>query len=306
LAYFIPAYTSNPYIIRWLPLGMLFSASFMTAWILQIPLQLYWKMEQLSIGLILARVAQIWFLCVVVYRLFAWGALEAWWAVDRLSFLLIVGSVLLSWVVQWIYVWWTGRKYLRLQWIRDWTFSKALIIKNALYWSAYFLSSFHTLIVLILLGWLYPTADWFTQVWIWWMGLVLIEILLIVPSALWNSLIHKVAHEPVEQKRKSYGTLATLVLWIGALVTLLFTFFGRHVIEFLWWEAFLTTASTIWSDALLPWFGIIITLSFVKQVHNYLFVSTWLQNKLFWINLIWVIVWVSIWYPLLLKYWLRW
>jgi 1,4-dihydroxy-2-naphthoate octaprenyltransferase len=59
IAYFIPAYTSNPYLIRGLPLGMLFSASFMTAGILQIPLQLFWKMEQVSIALICARVGQL-------------------------------------------------------------------------------------------------------------------------------------------------------------------------------------------------------------------------------------------------------
>jgi len=303
VAYLIPAYTSNPYIVWWLPLWMLFSASFMTAGILQIPLQLYWKMEQLSIWLIIARVVQIWFLCAVVFRLFT--ATQDW-TLWQLPFLLIVWSVLLSWVTQWIYVRRTWRKYLWLKWIWDRAFTKALIIKNALYGSAYFLSSFHTLIVLLILWWLYPTTQWFTQVWIWWMWLVLIEILLIVPSALWNSLIHKVAHESTEIKRKSYWTLATVVLWIWALVTLLFTFFGRHVIEFLWWEAFLTTASMIGSDALLPWFGVIITLSFIKQVHNYLFVSTWLQNKLFWINLTGVILWVWIWYPLLLKYGLRW
>ena len=41
IAYLIPAYTDNPYLIRGLPLGMLFSASFMAAGILQLPLQLF-------------------------------------------------------------------------------------------------------------------------------------------------------------------------------------------------------------------------------------------------------------------------
>lgn len=70
VAYLIPAYTSNPYLVRGLPLGMLFSASFMSAGILQIPLQLYRKMEQLSIALILARIAQISILVTTIYFLF--------------------------------------------------------------------------------------------------------------------------------------------------------------------------------------------------------------------------------------------
>jgi O-antigen/teichoic acid export membrane protein len=66
IAYLIPAYTSNPYLVRGLPLGMLFSASFMISGILQLPLQLYRGMKHVSIGLTLARVAQIIALLVVV------------------------------------------------------------------------------------------------------------------------------------------------------------------------------------------------------------------------------------------------
>lgn len=46
---------------------MIFSALFMIAGILQLPLQLFWKMEHVSIGLILARVSQILFLAAVTY-----------------------------------------------------------------------------------------------------------------------------------------------------------------------------------------------------------------------------------------------
>lgn len=70
LAYFLPAYTSNVYLIRGLPIGMLFSASFMTSGIIQLPLQIYWKMEKLSIALILARVVQIAMLAITVFVLF--------------------------------------------------------------------------------------------------------------------------------------------------------------------------------------------------------------------------------------------
>ena len=67
VAYLIPAYTSNPYLLRGLPLGMIFSASFMTAGILQLPLQLYRGMKHVSIGLTLARIAQIIVMLIVVF-----------------------------------------------------------------------------------------------------------------------------------------------------------------------------------------------------------------------------------------------
>ncbi|USN54765.1 MAG: hypothetical protein H6765_09915 [Candidatus Peribacteria bacterium] len=61
--------------------------------------------------------------------------------------------------------------------------------------------------------------------------------------------------------------------------------------------------STTWgSDTLLPYLALILTLSFVKQVFNYIFVSTDLQNKLLGINLFGVIVGASIGIPLILKY----
>ena len=56
-AYLIPAYTSNQFIIWWLPLAMLYSASNMFVWIQQLPLQLFWKMNRLSRSLIVARLS---------------------------------------------------------------------------------------------------------------------------------------------------------------------------------------------------------------------------------------------------------
>ncbi|MBP6910322.1 hypothetical protein KBC03_01880 [Patescibacteria group bacterium] len=67
IAYLIPAYTNNPYLIRGLPLGMLFSASFMAAGILQLPLQLFRGMKHVSIGLSLARIMQIIVLVGIVW-----------------------------------------------------------------------------------------------------------------------------------------------------------------------------------------------------------------------------------------------
>ena len=64
----------------------------------------------------------------------------------------------------------------------------------------------------------------------------------------------------------------------------------------------MATATQRGSDTLLPWLAIILTLSFVKQIFNYLFVSTHLQNKLLQINLVGVIIGVSIGIPLILRY----
>jgi len=49
---------------------MLFSASFMAAGIQQIPLQLFWKMQKLTIALSLSRIAQIIVLFVVIFYLY--------------------------------------------------------------------------------------------------------------------------------------------------------------------------------------------------------------------------------------------
>lgn len=71
VAYCIPSYVANDYIFRGLPFGMIFSALFMMAGILQLPLQLFWKMEHVSIGLVIARLSQIAFLLLIVW--------SGWW-----------------------------------------------------------------------------------------------------------------------------------------------------------------------------------------------------------------------------------
>jgi len=43
---------------------MLFSASFLAAGIQQIPLQLYWKMEKITVALTISRIVQIAVLAV--------------------------------------------------------------------------------------------------------------------------------------------------------------------------------------------------------------------------------------------------
>lgn len=70
VAYLIPSYTSNPYLIYGLPIGMLFSASFMIAGIVQLPVQLYAQMHHTSIALTLARVIQIVLLILIIIVLY--------------------------------------------------------------------------------------------------------------------------------------------------------------------------------------------------------------------------------------------
>jgi hypothetical protein len=70
VAYLLPAYTSNPYLVWGIPFGMIFSASFMFAGVQQLPLQIFWRMDQLSWTLITARLSQIAILVPVVYIFF--------------------------------------------------------------------------------------------------------------------------------------------------------------------------------------------------------------------------------------------
>jgi len=78
---------------------MIFSASFMTAGILQIPLQLFWQMKHLSIGLILARMVQIAILGVSIYAIYPLIDFSASTPVIR-AFNAILLSVIASGVTQ--------------------------------------------------------------------------------------------------------------------------------------------------------------------------------------------------------------
>jgi len=86
--------------------------------------------------------------------------------------------------------------------------------------------------VVILLSIFYPTAEGYTYVGIWALALGLIEILLIIPSALGNSLIHDVAGKTHDQMMKKFGNLLTLILWIGGIIIINFTIFAPHIIAF--------------------------------------------------------------------------
>ena len=96
----------------------------------------------------------------------------------------VLFSVLASGLAQFIYVLYKGGKFLKFKIDFDLTFIKNIIKTNWRYGFSYYLSSFHTLIVLIMFSIYYPTADGWTFVGTWALALALIEILLIIPSAL--------------------------------------------------------------------------------------------------------------------------
>lgn len=308
IAFFIPSYTNNPYILRWLPFWMLFSASFMFAWIVQLPLQLFWQMKHLSISLTLSRIAQLLILVGFLYTFFANPGFETGSIKSIIAFQLILFSVFMSWFVQFLYVYFVGKKYLNFKLTIDRDYEKYLLKTNWKYGLAYYISSFHTLIVTILLSILYPTINWYKYAWIWALSLSLIEILLIVPSALWNSSIHKIASYEKDKQLVSFWNLMIFIIWIWFIFLINFTIFSKNIIYFIWGEKFLSNISqwTIWSDFILPFLAFVLLLSFIKQIFNYIFVATSFQNKLLKINGIWVLIWTIIWIPLLIKYNIIW
>lgn len=296
IAFCIPSYRANPYLMWWLPIGMLFSATFMLAGIVQLPLQLYWKMEQVSIGLTVARVAQLMMMVAVLWWFPQVDFVDGQWLVP---FVLIIATVLVSGLWQLIYVHLISQRYIRLKPLFDLRFTWWHIVSNWKYGVAYYLSSFHTLIVSILLSIIYPTTNGWIYVGIWGLALSLIEILLIIPSSLGNSMIHKVSGLETKDKLGHFWHLMSLLLWIGGLVMVNFVVWREHIIYFIAKQEYLTSflssqawEFTIGSDWILPFLGVVITLSFVKQVFNYIFVSTGHQNKLLSVNARGLIVWL--------------
>ena len=304
VAYFIPSYTANPYLVRWLPLGMVFSASFMTAGILQLPLQLFRKMEQVSIWLTLARISQLSILVIALYIIFP--HIDFTWPAQVMPFNRILLSVIMSGVTQGLYVRRKSNRYLKLHISFDRSFSLSLLKGNRQYGLAYYLSSFHTLIVLIMLSRFFPTIEGYTATWVRAIALSLIEILLIIPSSLGNSLIHKVASMDKPIKQQKFGALLELIVWIGGCIILLFSTFNKQIISFLGGSSYLGSATQWGADTVLPFLAVVLTLSFIKQIFNYLFVATDQHNKLLRTNLFGVIVWLIVGIPLIMRYQLLW
>lgn len=206
VAYLIPAYTSNPFIVRGLPLAMCYSASNMFAGIQQLPLQIFRKMKRLTWSLIIARFSQLFVLIPVVFLFFKNMNFEESGNPDTmtiLAFALVIFSVVASSIGQNVEIHLRTKDLLPLKIRLDFSFIKNLLSKNRKYGFSYFFSSFHTLLVLMFLGRFYPTASGFKYAGIWALALSLIEILLIVPSSLGNSLLHKIPHYSAENKKKS-------------------------------------------------------------------------------------------------------
>lgn len=298
-AYLIPAYTSNPFIIRWLPLAMLYSASNMFVGIQQLPLQLFWKMNRLSRSLIIARLSQLAVLLPTVYLIFKNVSFEndVVNTTTILAFCCVIFSVVASSIWQNVDVHLRSRDLLPFKIDIDLKFIKNIFKENWRYGFSYFFSSFHTLIVLMFLWRFFPTSEWYEYVWYRALALSLLEILLIIPSSLGNSLLHKIPTYSNLDKRKSMWNLLTLVWWIWWIIAINFRVFNRDVIIFVSSREFLWTReslSTWWSNQILPFLGIVLFFSFIKQIFNYLFVSLEQQNVLFRINLTWVLVWVLV------------
>ena len=311
-AYLIPAYTSNPYIIWWLPLAMCYSASNMYAWIQQLPLQIFWKMKRLTWSLIIARLSQLVVLLPVVFYFFSnvdFQNSSENTPIMILAFCLVTFSVVASSLGQNVEMHLRTKDLLPLKININIPFIKALLKENWKYGFSYFFSSFHTLLVLMFLWWFFPTAAGFKYAWIWALALSLIEILLIIPSSLWNSLLHKIPHYTDENKKKSLWNLMLLVGWIGALIAINFRVFAEDIIVFVSSRSFLWTWGSInnwWSNQVLPFLWIVLILSFIKQVYNYLFVALEKQNILFGINLVWVLLWAVLGVVIIPKFWLLW
>lgn len=114
VAYLIPSYNQNPFIVRGLPLGLVFSATFVLGYFFQLPHQLFWSMQHTSMSLVIARVGQIALLLIILY-LFPHIELHNVSPQSILIFMLILGTVVASGIFQIIRQWWTGRNYLHLR-----------------------------------------------------------------------------------------------------------------------------------------------------------------------------------------------
>ncbi|MDR0607351.1 MAG: polysaccharide biosynthesis C-terminal domain-containing protein [Candidatus Peribacteria bacterium] len=295
-AYLIPAYTDNQFIVRGLPFAMMYSASNMFVGIQQLPLQLFRKMNKLSWSLIIARFSQLAVLLPTVYWLFKDTDFETAEPASPtlvIAFCMVVFSVVASSIGQNVEIHHRSKSLLPFKIDIDFSFIKNLFKKNRKYGFSYFFSSFHTLIVLMFLGRFFPTSEGFKYVGFRALALSLIEILLIIPSSLGNSLLHKIPNYQLDHKKKSFGNLLTIVVRIGIIVAINFCVFDTQIIQIVSSSDFLGSRISLshrGANQILPFLGIVLVLSFIKQCYNYLFVATDEQNILFKNNVTGVIL----------------
>jgi len=317
IAYFIPSYRENPYLFWGLPLGMFFSAVFMSAGIIQLPLQVYRKMEHVSFSLIFARISQLLALFFVVYFIFPLN--EFGDSVPLVWFLAIFLTVCLSSIVQFFYTFFVSRKYITLRFVSFLWFTRKTLQENRKYWVGFFLSSAPTLLVVLLLSFLYPTKDGYTYVWIRSLALQIFAILLVVPPAIWNSLLHKVSSYSLEIKKRIFWVYTDILCWFWLLIATNFLFFSQQIIFILWKESYLTPLSvwndmSLWlspsqvigSDIALFFLWIVLFFSFIKQAITFSLLAFKKQNLLFSVNVFGMIFWSFIWFFSILYYNLPW
>lgn len=296
IAYLIPAYTSNPFIIRGLPLAMCYSASNMYAGIQQLPLQLFRKMKRLTRSLIIARISQLAVLLPVVYLFFANVDFQQSSETDVVlivAFCLVIFSVVVSSIGQNVEMHLRTKDLLPLKIRFDFSFIKKLLSSNRRFGFSYFFSSFHTLLVLMFLGWFFPTSEGYKYAGVWALSLSLIEILLIIPSSLGNSLLHKITSASAILKKQALGNLMAMIVTIGVWIAMNFWLFADSIILIVSKSSFLgswASPEVRGSNQILPFLGIVLLLSFIKQVYNYTFVALEQQNRLFAINAIGVAI----------------
>jgi hypothetical protein len=121
-------------------------------------------MEHVSIGLILARVAQMGFLALI--PLFGLSMSDHGSVPLRL-FVAVIGSVVVSALAQTIYTLVMSYRVIPFYWTPFWEHMRLHIKQNGKYGAAFFLSSFHLLIVGLMMSVMYPTIKGFIYVGVW-------------------------------------------------------------------------------------------------------------------------------------------
>jgi len=289
IVYLIPDYRSNLFLARGMPIGMLFSSLFMASGVMTLPLQLRTHMHHASIALILARLGQLGMLVSIIFFL-----LPDTTEHPLLSFMLVMGSILGSAVIQFAYTWRSASKDITLRWTPSVSFLITMLKEQRRYWLGFFLGSASTMVVSVILSLIYPTREGNIEVSVWTFALQLYAIVLIIPPAVGNSLLsakHDMDHDVTTRFGKGIIVLVlcALCIWWGFLVG------GRPVMgligatnyltdQTLWANPLLWRGGSIWSDAVLVLLGCALVAHFFKLGQQYRLLAIDKQHSVLWIN----------------------
>jgi hypothetical protein len=170
---------------------MVFSALFLVAGIIQLPLQLFWQMHHVTIALVVARVAQFGVLgALYIYMMQVGG----WGHVSVSVFLVGIGSLIVCGLAQTMYTYIYANRIIPLRYVDRKPQFISYISSNRQYGVAYFFSSFHLLFGSLCISIVYPTIAGFTYTGTRGLAMQLMQILLVIPASFANSLLHKVTH----------------------------------------------------------------------------------------------------------------